>query len=183
MTLVQLNLLMQRFIKDPQKYNGVEPQGVKAKNDCNFCKEFFGHDAVNHVYVMELLNDSIDTKNELELDLLLMLLSHFHCVNHYCVTLAHLLIQPWHHLHDRIAGMLEGVSDERVIDFLYQGSMYRCDNLEYESDYCEFNRKCLFALAKIGTQDAIKSIKNVSDIDNLIIANHALEIIAQYGLI
>lgn len=182
MTSVQLNLLMQRFIKDPQKYNGVEPQRVKAKNDCNFCKALFGHAEVNYTYVMELLNDSICTQNELELDLLLMFLSHFHCVNRYCITLAHLLIQPWHHFHDRIASMLEFESDERVIEFLYQGSMYRCDNLEYESDYCEFNRKCLFALAKIGTQEAIKSIKNVSKVENPIIANHALKIIEQYGL-
>ncbi len=182
MTSIQLNLLMQRFIKDPQKYNGVEPQRVKEKNDYNFCKALFGHKEVSYAYVMELLNDSISTQNELELDLLLMLLSHFHCVNRYSITLAHLLIQPWHHLHDRIAGMLEFEYDERIIEFLHQGSMYRCDNLEYESDYCEFNRKCLFALANIGTPDAICYLKAASGCENSIIASHALKIIKEFDL-
>ncbi len=182
MTSVQLSLFIQRFINDPQKYNGVEPQRIKAENDCNFCKALFGHKEVNYAYVMDLLNGSISTKNELELDLILMLLSHFHCVSHYCVILAPLLIQPWHHLHDRIASMLEYDADERIIEILRQAAVYRCGNLEYESDYCEFNRKCLFALAKIGTQDAIKSIKDVSDVDNPIIANHALKIMKQFNL-
>ena len=182
MTQAQLNLLMQRFIKEPQKYNGIEPANVKEKNDRIFCEEFFGCKEINHAYLAEILTSSINANDELALDLLLMLLSHFRCVNHYCVTLAPLLIQPWHHLHDRVACVLEFESDERIIEFLYQGSMYRCDNLEYESDYCEFNRKCLFALAKIGTQEAIKSIKNVSKVENPIIANHALKILEQYGL-
>ena len=182
MTSVQLNLFMQRFVKEPQKYNGVEPQSVKAKNDFNFCKVLFGSEEVDYKYVMELLNDAVFTKNELELDLLLMLLSHFHCVSHYCIVLSQLLIQPWHHLHDRIAGMLEFDADEGMIEILRQAAVYRCDNLEYENDYCEFNRKCLFLLAKIGTQDAIKSIKDVADVDNPIIANHALKVIEQYNL-
>ena len=182
MTSIQLNIFMQRFIKDPQKYNGVEPQAVKVKNDLIFCKKLFGNEKVNYTYVMELLNDAIFTKNELELDLLLMFLSHFQCVNYYCITLSKLLIQSWHHFHDRIAGMLEFDADERIIEILRQAAMYRCDNLEYESDYCEFNRKCLYALARIGTQDAIKSIKDVSCVNNPIIAKHALMIMKQYNL-
>lgn len=177
----QLTLLVQRFIKDPQKYSGVEPEKVKIQKDLDFCKAFFGYEEIKHTYIMDLLNDSICTNNELELDLLLILLTHFHCVKHYCVTLAPLLIQPWHHLHDRIAGMLEFESDERIIEYLYQGSIYRCENLEYESDYCEFNRKCLFALAKIGTHKAITYVKTVSTCENTIIAKHALTIIKEYS--
>ena len=183
MTSIQLNFFMQRFIKDLQKYNGVEPQSVKAKNDFVFCKKLFGDEKVNYACVTELLNDAIFTKNELELDLLLMLLSHFNCVNHYCITLSQLLIQPWHHFHDRIASMLEFDADERIIENLRQAAVYRCDNLAYESDCCEFNRKCLFTLARIGTQDAIKSIKDISGVDDPIIANHALEVMKQYNLI
>ena len=183
MTPVQLKLLIQRLIKDPQKYNRIEPERVKEKKDRIFCKEFFGQEGIHHTYVIELLRDSIDSHNELELDLLLMLLTHFNSVKYYCTILAPLLIQPWHHLHDRIVGMLEFESEEQIIDYLYQGSMYRCDNLEYESNYCEFNRKCLYALAKIGTHKAINYIKTVSTCENCIIANHALKIIKECHIV
>lgn len=78
--------------------------------------------------------------------------------------------------------MLEFDADERIIENLRQAAVYRCDNLEYESDDCEFNRKCLFILARIGTQDAIKSIKDISGVDDPIIANHAFEVMKQYNL-
>lgn len=183
MTSIQLNLFEQRFIKDPRKYNGFEPPKVRKKKDCIFCKKLFGTEEVNHEYVMELLHDAIFTKNELELELLLMLLYHFDCVNHYCILLSQLLIQPWHHRHDEIAGALEFEDDERLIEIWHQAALYRCDNLDYESDYCEFNRKCLFALARIGTQDAIKCMKDISHADNPIIANHALEVMKLYNFI
>jgi len=183
MTEAQLNLLMQRLVYDPRKHKGVEPDRVKTKNDRIFCNMFFGCEEIDYAYVRELLYDSIRANNELELDLLLMLLSHFKCENKYSEVLAPLLVQPWHHLHDRIAGVLEFSLDERVTDFLYQGATYRCDNLEYESDYCEFNRKCLFALAKIGTKEAIDYVKKVSDCDNTIIANHALNVMREYGFL
>ncbi len=64
-----------------------------------------------------MLNDSILNKNENDLDLLLMLLEHFNIIKRFNLLLAELLIQLWHHFHDRIAGVLEFNASEGLIKF------------------------------------------------------------------
>ncbi len=92
------------------------------------------------------------------------------------------MIQPWHHFHDRLAGILEFNTSEKIIEYLYKGTLYSCDNLAYESDYHGFNRKCLYSLAKIGTNESINYIKEVAKNNNIIIANYAKNILAELHL-
>lgn len=176
----QKDLLVKRFIYDPQRYRGNEPEVLKRSNDVNFCKSFFNKDVVDEDLVKILLDESILNKNESELDLILMLLEHFNIIKHFNLILAKLLIQPWHHFHDRIAGVLEFNASEDIIEYLYKGALYSCENLEYESDYCGFNRKCLYALAKIGTSKSINYIKEVSKSSNTIVSNYAKNILMEY---
>lgn len=177
----QMDLLMKRCIFEPQKYSGVEPISIKKKKDIMFCLEFFGKKEVDNSLVKSLLTAAIMNKNEYEFDLLLMLLEHFNITKNYDLILAELLIQPWHHFHDRIAGILEFDKNEGIIDYLYQGALFSCDNLEYESDYCGFNRKCLYALARIGTKEAIEYIKKVSTSNNIIVSEYAKNILVKYN--
>jgi hypothetical protein len=177
----QKDSLIKRFIFEPQKYRLNEPEVVKKYNDVCFCKTFFGQEEVDETLIKELLVDSITNENESELDLLLMLLEHFDIVRDFDLIIAELLIQPWHHFHDRIAGVLGFFPREEITEYLYKGALYSCDNLEYESDYCGFNRKCLYALAKIGTKSSIDYIKKISLSSNLIIAKHATNILIEFG--
>jgi len=176
----QRDLMIKRFIFEPQKYRGNEPEVVRKNNDINFCKSFFNNTMVDEELVKKLLNELIFNENEQELDLMLMLLEHFNIINQFNETLAKLLIQPWHHLHDRIAGILEFNASENISEYLYKGALYSCDNLEYESDYCGFNRKCLYALAKIGTNKSINYIKEVAKEGNTIVSNYANSILKEY---
>lgn len=177
MTKKQLDLLMNRLIIEPQKHRGIEPISIKENKDIKFCNEFFMKTGVDHGVVELLLKDAINAKNNLELDLILMLLAHFNITKDYDLILSSLLIQPWHSCHDRIASILEFDKNEETIEFLYLGALYRCDNLEYESDYYEFNRKCLYALKKIGTEQAINYIKKVANCDIKIVSNYAQRIL------
>ena len=176
----QKELLIWRFISAPRKYQGNEPAPTRLINDKSFCSSFFPDGKMDKFLFVSLLTESISKKDELELDLLLMLLEHFDLIKKFDLILAELLIQPWHHFHDRLARMLEFNASEKIIDNLYKGAIYRCDNLEYESDYCEFNRKCLYALAKIGTSESIDCIKDVANSKNTIISNHAKKILHEY---
>ena len=173
-------LLTNRLIYEPQKYKGNEPEIVKRDNDLNFCKLFFNKNVVDENLITTLLNESISNKNESELDLLLMLLEHFDIIKQFSLKIAELLIQPWHHFHDRIAGILEFNANEDIVEYLYKGSLYSCENLEYESDYCGFNRKCLYALAKIGTNESINYIKEVSKSGNTVVSKYANDILVEY---
>lgn len=178
MTIKQKDLLIKRLILEPQRYGLNEPEAIKRNNDLNFCKAFFKKEKVDTGLIKELLIDSISTQNETELDLLLMFLEHFSVVEDFNTVIAELLIQPWHHLHDRIAGILEFHPSEDIVEYLYKGALYNCANLEYESDYCGFNRKCLYALSKIGTKEAIHYIKEVANSDNIIVSKYAKDILS-----
>ena len=175
----QIDLLIKRFVFEQQKYRFNEPELVKRNNDLCFCKAFFGKEQVDESCIKQLLIDSILNKNETELDLLLMLVEHFNVVKSCNVIIAELLIQPWHHLHDRIAGILEFCPSEDIIEHLYKGALYYCDNLEYESDYCGFNRKCLYALSKIKTKEAICYLKEIATKSTTIVAAYAKDILAK----
>lgn len=177
----QINLLAKRLIKETQEYAGIEPDAVKQKRDLKFCRKFFVQDRPDLTAIENLLGDAISSQNEHELDLLLMLLEHFDITCEYGSVLAPLLIQPWHHLHDRIASVLEFVADEATAECLYLGALYTCENLEYESDYRGFNRKCLYGLAKIGNDKAIEYILKVSKCDDSTVAEYAAEIMIKYS--
>lgn len=176
----QKDLILKRFIYEPQKYRDCEPESVKKNNDINFCKSFFNKTVVDEKIIQKLLKESILNKNEHELDLILILLEHFNLIKSFNLILSELLIQPWHHFHDRIASDLEFNASANITEYLYKGALYGCYNLEYESDYCGFNRKCLYALAKIGTTESINYIKMVSQSGNAIVSNYAKDILKEY---
>lgn len=156
---------------------------LKAKQDADFCDEFFGQPNVDTRKIEVLLKESILHKNEAELDLLLMLIEYFNITLLFDDTIAPLLIQPWHHFHDRISSILVNDANENTIEFLYSGALYQCDNLDYESDYRECSRKCIFALLNIGTPDAINKIQIISNSQDNIVAQHAKKILFDNNLI
>lgn len=181
MTDTQINLLTERLIKRPQRNNGVESSSEKVKYDKIFCLHFFKQPIPDLELIKRLLSEAINNKNEFELDLLLMLVEHFNITEQYDLEIAPLLTQSWHHLHDRIARILEYDHNEQTAEYLFKGSTYRCENLDYESNYCEFNRKCLYALLKIGTPKSLSYIKEIANCKNQIIANYAKAIINTYS--
>lgn len=182
MTNKQQELLNKRFILDIQKYNFMEPEEIKRQNDLLFCKDFFGKEYVDGIIVYNLLRECIEEKNEEDLDFLIMLIEHFKVVKDYRFILAELLTQPWHHFHDNIARILEFNVSEDLSEYLYKGALYSCENLEYQSDYKEFNRKCIYALAKIGTKKSNQYIKQISNCGDEIIANIANKIMENYSI-
>ena len=113
---------------------------------------------------------------------MISLFEHFELTCYIDEIIAPLLIQPWHHFHDTIARILEYDKNEKTIDFLFKGATYTCDNLDYESDYCGFNRKCIYALLKIGTKQAIDNIKQITCYKNKIISEIAQHIVKKHNL-
>ena len=108
-----------------------------------------------------MLTASIKCQNDYELDLLLMLVEHFQVVSFFALILAPLLIQPWHNFHDRIARLLMNEKNPDIVSFLFRGATYYCKNLDYQSDYKEFNRKCMYGLRNIGTIEAVSCLNEL----------------------
>lgn len=174
------NLIYWRLIDNWDKYEGLEPVYIKKSLDRKFCKKFTVNPIESPSYIVQLLITSISEKNESDLELLIGLSEHFEITRYIDEVIAPLIIQPWHHFHDRIASILEFDKNEKTVKYLYRGALYSCDNLEYESDYFGFNRKCLYALAKIGTREAIDYIKKVSICDNPVVSTYAKHILVEF---
>lgn len=148
-----------------------------SKRDEKFCADFFGKPEIDIKKIRFLFNEAVANNNELELDLMLMLIEHFDVSTKLDDIIAPLLIQPWHHFHDRIASILANSRNENIIELLYLGALYQCDNLNYESDYREFGRKCIYALLNIGTYEAIEKIKSIYNNQDKTISKHAKKIL------
>ena len=175
-------LIKNRLLKHYKWEFGLEPDKIKEKLDKKFCNKFTVDPIAQPDYIVKLLQDSISEKNEEDLDLLLSLSEHFGITKCVDEVIAPLLIQPWHHFHDTIARILEFDKNEKTMHYLFLGATYFCENLDYQSDYCQFNSKCLHGLLKIGTEEAIELIKKVAKDDNQIVANTALDLIKRYNL-
>ncbi len=174
MTENERKMIDNRLYGTFEKYNGMEPQQIKKDLDDKFCKEFTVNPIENHEYLIELLKQAIEEKDKYDIESIVALIAHFGYYAEILDLIGPLLTEPWHHMHDSIAMGLEFEANPKTINYLYQGAQYRCENLEYESDYCEFNRKCIWGLWKIGTEDAIEKIRSLSSFPNEVIKNHAL---------
>ena len=175
-------LLDWRLVTCALKYRAGEPDDIRIKLDNQFLAEFTVNVLERPDYLVQLAEDAIHDQNEYDLDLVITLAEHFEITRYIDEVLASLLIQPWHHFHDNIARILEFDHNEKTAEYLLQGATYTCDHLDYESDYCEFSRKCLYALLKIGTPKTLQYIRDVACCDHPIIANHAKTLIKKYGL-
>lgn len=163
----QFELLETRLITQVIQYNGRgEPPAVKEKNDREFCEAFFNQNNIDIKTIENLLTESIQSQNNFELDLLLMLLEHFEIVSHFVPIFAPQLIQPWHTFHDRIARLLMEEKKPETTRLLYQGATYCCENLDYQSDYNEFNKKCIHGLYNIGTTEAKNCLEELCKNEN-----------------
>lgn len=181
MTDKERKIIHERLYGTFKKYQGLEPENIKKELNDKFCQHFTVDIIQNHQYSIDLLKQTIEEKNEEDVEYMINIILHFGYFNEICLIVAPLLIEPWHHMHDMIAMNLEFEENPNTVEYLYKGAKYRCENLDYESDYCEFNRKCIWGLWKIGTKEAIEKIKNLTNCTNEIIRNHAINMLNGKG--
>lgn len=76
-------------------------------------------------------------------------------------ALCELLDAPWHTCHEDIAFALEQLHDERSIEALYRAALSKHEYLAYDDGHA-LARKCIWALAKIGTAAARRRLEDLS---------------------
>lgn len=86
--------------------------------------------------------------------------------------LAELLLQPWHHEHENIAGALQDMRVPATADALAQAALTKHDYLAYDDSHA-FARKCTWALADIGTPEARTHLEHLARADDPEIAAYA----------
>lgn len=183
MTSEQRALLHNRLISIPIKYHGIEPTAVRIKEDQAFCESFFGSSKIDLNTITVLFDQTISCRSEIDLDYLLMLITHFNLTLSFDLQIAPLLIQPWHHFHDNIAEILEFDRNPQTANYLYLGATYTCENLDYESDYRGFSIKCLYALLKIGTPESLQYIKKLAASEHIMVSEYAKKILSENKIV
>ena len=145
----------------------------REKADDWFCKNFTVNIRKNPHYIQQLLSDAILEENVDDVEVLFLLAECFGLEGYIVDLIAPLLIQPWHSFHDSFARVVSFNANPKFTDLLFRGAVYTCDNLEYQEDYKEFNRKCMFGLLKIGTQEALDKLYQLTLHEDKVISDIA----------
>lgn len=87
-------------------------------------------------------------------------------------ALIELLGKPWHYRHEDIVSILQSLKDSRAVDALYNEAHSEYEYLDY--DNCRgLARKCVWALADIGTVEAKAKLQKLAQKNNQIVAEYA----------
>lgn len=87
-------------------------------------------------------------------------------------VLIRLLEASWHHSHENIALALQNLKDPRAISSLSNAALSTHGYLEYD-EFFNLARKCIWALADMGTEGALKELHLLAQSSNPIIAGYA----------
>ena len=83
-----------------------------------------------------------------------------------------LLQADWHYRHEDVARILQSTKDPATVDCLADAAELQFDYLGYD-DTCGFARKCIWALADIGTFEAKAKLQQLAHSKNELIAEYA----------
>jgi len=83
-----------------------------------------------------------------------------------------LLLLPWHYRHEDIASVLQGLRVPATANALAQAALIKHDYMDADDSH-PFARKCIWALADIGTPEAHAHLENLARADDTEIAAYA----------
>jgi len=94
-------------------------------------------------------------------------------VSDYTEILCQLLVADWHIKHEDIAFILEDIRDPLAVDYLYIAAQKNLEYLSYD-DSRQLAKKCIWALWKIGTEEAIAKIEQLATFEDNIVRGYAV---------
>jgi hypothetical protein len=133
----------------------------------------FGHDFRAHPrYAVELLEKAREERSPEDVEMSLMLIEKFGGLPNALPVLNQLLVEEWHRRHEDIAFSLEELHDPSSVEPLYRAALSRHEYLDYDEFY-GLARKCTWALSMIGTPEAYGRLRDLSRVENPVIAEYA----------
>lgn len=136
-------------------------------------------------YVLDQLHESIQKKDPDGLVRNIHIARLYKVLHKFLPFVAKVLPADWHQEHEYLIYFFQKNETKEAVPFIPQAIaakfsyMYDHDN---EDDYYNFVRKCLFALADIGTDEALFWIRQYSQSEDPKIQELALEQVARLGL-
>ena len=121
---------------------------------------------------VELLEKARQERSPIDVELSLILLYKFGGLPEALHLLNQLLVEGWHSRHEDIALALEELHDPTSVEPLYQAALSRHEYLDWDEGYA-LARKCTWGLSKIGTPEAFARLRDLSRVENTVIAGYA----------
>jgi hypothetical protein len=144
--------------------------------------EAFGVDfRANPERSSELLDAAAQANDAAGVEVALLLGSRFGVTPKHVPTLTRLLTASWHRSHEDVALALERLHDPSAVDALFEAARetYRTlAYLEYDGGHA-FARKCVWALAVIGTLDARTKLEALAQSEDSEVGGSALKALAR----
>jgi hypothetical protein len=133
----------------------------------------FGFDlATQPERVVALLDEAVHATLADDVELALVLVNRFVREVDLVPRMVHLLALPWHHRHEDVIRWLQQARDPRAVEALFEASHVEHGYLAYDEEY-GLARKCTWALADIGTREALSKLQNLALSGNPMIAGYA----------
>jgi hypothetical protein len=125
--------------------------------------------AADAFYLLKMTAESLNAE---EIESLLTLAGELIATQEGIDVLTRLLSLPNHTRHEDIIGLLQHLKEPRTVDALYTAALVKHDYLAYDDSF-GLARKCTWALADIGTPEAISRLRTLAEHSNAQIAEYA----------
>jgi hypothetical protein len=123
---------------------------------------------------LNLIEDANRQKNPDDLQAAIVIGATFGFSAEHIPALCQLLHVDWHSCHEDIVSTLQKLKDPRAVDAVYGAVIVKHEYLVYD-EFFGLARKCTWALAGIGTSDALAKLHLLAASDNAVIAGYAKE--------
>ncbi len=93
--------------------------------------------------------------------------------------LAEILLHPWHYQHEDLARTLQQLRDPSTADALAEAASMKHEYLAYDDSHA-FARKCMWALADIGSPKARRHLERLAQAADPVVAGYAQKRLDQW---
>ena len=146
---------------------------LQGRINVDLLRPVFGKDFADvKADVIPILEQSLASHEADEVELAVTLAHYFGLQREQTPILCKLLLEDWHTSHENIASSLQKLADPRSTDSLRQASQFRLAYLDYDENH-GLARKCTWALAAIGTAEAIEALVWISENSDEMVAGYA----------
>lgn len=126
--------------------------------------------------IINSLNNSLNERDVISLEILLSIGFNDGYDDDYSTILCNLLESKWHELHEDIIMALDSIGDPNTVKCIANVLDMQLAYLEYDKTY-SLEKKCIWALSSIDTQESWSIIENFSKSDNQVLRNFTLQTI------
>jgi hypothetical protein len=126
----------------------------------------------NRIEIRRRLLDAVRAQNADAFELAVRLAFQAGLLSDVADIFSDAILLSWHHSHEDLASALQETKYRPAVDSLFKVALSRPDYLEYDESFA-LARKSIWALADIGTPEAMERLRDLARSQNTVVAGYA----------